>query len=252
MATIRPTSRVGQLAAGMLALGLSVGGCAAASETDESSEAMKSFLQAPSQSGAHGQQSDPHASLGPQKMVQVALQHLDESRTQLALDTLNAAIAKYPDNAMLLSVRASVFLQDGRTSFALADLNRAVAIEPHDPVLLTNRAQALRQFGRKDNARRDLDRALELEPDFIAALFNRGSLLFEAEKYAEALIDFDRCILLEPEVPAAWFNRASAYEAMGQRERAIGDLKHFLSLSPQPSWAQIARDLLKQWESDQS
>ncbi|MGB5327758.1 MAG: hypothetical protein WBO58_06010, partial [Gammaproteobacteria bacterium] len=157
MAYIRPRSRVGQLAAGMLALGLYAGGCAAASENDEPSEAMKSFLEAPSQSGAHGQQSDPHANLGPQKMAQVALQHLDESREQMAFETLNAAIVKYPGDAMLLSIRASLFLQKQRTSLALADLNQAVELNPHDPILLTNRAQALRQFGRNEDALRDLD-----------------------------------------------------------------------------------------------
>lgn len=252
MAYIRPRSRVGQLAAGMLALGLYAGSCAAASENDEPSEAMKSFLEAPSQSGAHGQQSDPHANLGPQKMAQVALQHLDESREQMAFETLNAAIVKYPGDAMLLSIRASLFLQKQRTSLALADLNQAVELNPHDPILLTNRAQALRQFGRNEDALRDLDSALELDPRFVAAYFNRGSVNFEAEKYALALVDFNRCIELEPAVPAAYFNRASTYEAMGERQRAIDDLKHFLTLQPEESWAQIARDMLRQWDPDLS
>lgn len=252
MANIGPISRVGQLAAGMLVLGLYVGGYAAANENGESSEAMKSFLQAPSQSGAHGQQSDPHADLSPQKMAQVALQHLDESREQLAFETLNAAIGKYPQSAMLLSLRASLFLQKQQTSLALADLNRAIELNPHDPIMLTNRAQALRQFGRDDDARRDLDQALELDKDFVAAHFNRGSLHFEAEKYDLALFDFNRCVELEPEVPAGYFNRASTFEAMGDRERAINDLRHFLTLSPEENWAQVARDLLKQWDPSQS
>ncbi len=245
-------------AAGLLGFAASAcdgGGVVTVEDAGTQSDELKAFLESPAEqsvsSGAH-RPNDPHAKLGPMQMAQVALQHLDESRTQLALDTLGEAIGKYPDNVMLLSVRASIFLQSEQTSLALADLNRAVEIDPHDPVLLTNRAQALRRFDRSEDALRDLDSALELKPDFVAALFNRGSLRFEAEQYAEALADFERCIEIDPELPAAWFNLASTRDAMGQREQAIGDLEHFLSLSPEPGWIQIANDLLAQWRAEVS
>lgn len=246
----------GYAAAGILAVALVA--CdsdnVAVVDEDEQSEELKTFLEAPpksSGSGAH-RQNDPHAELSADKLAQVALQHLDESRPELAMETLNSALAKYPRNAMLLSLRASLFLQQQQPSLALADLNRAVEINPQDPILLTNRAQALRQFGRKDDARRDLDRAIELDPGFIAAHFNRGSLHFEAGQYDLALADFNRCIELQPDVPAPYFNRASTWEALGKRDQAISDLERFLSLKPEPTWAQVARDLLTQWDSNQS
>lgn len=241
------------VAAGLLSLGL---GTVAMAQETEPSEVMKSFLETPKQQtakvGAHRQKSDPHVNLSAQKMAQVALQHLDESRPQLAFETLNSAIAKYPENAMLLSLRASLFLQNQQASLALADLNRAIDLNPHDPVLFTNRAQALRQFGRNDDARRDLDQAIKLEPQFVAAHFNRGSLYFEDAKFDLALEDFNRCVELEPDVPAGYFNRASTFEALGERERAISDLQYFLTLEPEASWAQIARDMLQQWDTGQS
>lgn len=216
------------------------------------SEVMQQFLQTPgADAGAH-RQSDPHASLSAEKMAQVALQHLDESRQQMAFEALNAALGKYPDNSMLLSIRASLFLQTRQTSLALADLNRALVINPHDPVILTNRAQALRQFDRHEEAMRDLDQAIRLDPGFVAALFNRGSMNYEAARFERALADFNRCVELEPSAPAGYFNRASTLDALGQRQRAIGDLEHFLSLAPQPDWAKIARDMLEQWTSGQS
>lgn len=247
----------GWFRAGMLTLGLvacAVGAHSLAQET-RTSQDMKAFLEAPksqtTNAGAHRQR-DPHANLSAEKMAQVALQHLDESRPQLAFETLNSAIGKYPENAMLLSLRASLFLQNQQTSLALADFNRAIALNPHDPVLLTNRAQALRQFGRDDDARDDLDKAIKLEPGFFAAHFNRGSLHYEAARFDLALDDFSRCVELEPDVPAAYFNRASTFDALGERERAISDLQHFLTLRPEASWAQMAKDMLKQWQADLS
>ena len=257
MSARRPTGQAARFAAGILVL------CLSACDSDnvapvgngEQSEELKAFLETPtqqvSQSGAHNQ-NDPHANLSAQEMAQVALKHLDESRENLAFETLNVAIDKYPDNAMLLNLRSSLFLQKRQTSLALADINHAVELNPNNPVLLTNRAQALRQFGRSEDALRDLDSAIELDSKFFAALFNRGSLHLEAEKYDLALADFNRCVELQPDVPAAYFNRASTFEAMGNREHAIGDLKHFLTLSPEESWAQIARDMLKQWDPDLS
>jgi tetratricopeptide (TPR) repeat protein len=221
-------------------------------QAGEPSEVMKQFLESsPPAAGAHGQ-SDPHAGLSAEKMAQVALAHLDESRTQLAFQTLDTAIARYPENAMLLSIRASMLLQGQRTSEALADLNHALEINPHDPVLLTNRAQALRQFDRREDAMHDLDQALKLDPGFVAALFNRGSLYFEAGRFDQALADFDRCVELEPAAPAGYFNRAATLDALGERQRAIADLRHFLTLPAEPGWQQIARDMLQQWDSDQS
>lgn len=242
------------IAAGMLALALAAcdSGNVAKVEQGEQSEALKSFLESPPKTAGAHKQNDPHASLSPDKLVQVALQHLDEGRAPLALETLNEALGKFPNDTMLLSVRASLFLQNQQTSQALADLNRAVELTPHDPILLTNRAQAYRQFGRNDDARRDLDSAIELDQKFVAAYFNRGSLHFEAEKYDLALVDFNRCVELEPGVPAAYFNRASTHEALGDRNRAVEDLQHFLTLSPEASWAQMAEDLLKRWQSEKS
>ena len=250
------TGLTGWLTAGILSL--AVLGCDSGNVTVDNSEEQSKELQAfreapprPVNSGAH-RENDPHADLSAQKMAQVALQHLDEGRAGLALETLHAAIGKYPEDAMLLGIRASLFMQQQQTSLALADLNRAVELNPHDPILLTNRAQAFRQFRRIEDALRDLDSALEIEPRFVAAYFNRGGINFEAEKYALALVDFNRCIELEPEAPAAYFNRASTYEALGDRQRAIADLQHFLTLQPEESWAQIARDMLRQWDPELS
>ena len=246
----------GYAAAGILAVALAAcdGGDVSVVDEGEQGEELQAFLEAPPKSatsGAH-RQNDPHAELSADKLAQVALQHLDEARPQLAMETLNSALARFPGDTMLLGLRASLFLQQQQTSLALADLNRAVEINPHDPILLTNRAQALRQFDRQDDAIRDLDSAIELDPGFIAAHFNRGSLHFEAEQYDLALADFNRCIELQPDVPAPYFNRASTWEAIGKRDKAISDLERFLSLKPEESWARVARDLLTQWDPDQS
>ena len=227
-------------------------------ETTAASDTMQAFLDGSGlpgnsiQTGGAHSSGDPHAKLTADQLARVALQHFDESRVGLALETLDEAVARYPTDTMLLSLRASVHMQNGQTSLALNDLNRAIQINPHDPVMLTNRAQALRQFGRDQDARRDLDGAIEIDDRFVAAYFNRGSLAFEAGDYNAALTDFDQCIEIEPKVAAAWFNRASTHEALGDRAQAVADLEHFLSLELDENWSQMAEQLLAQWQENQS
>ncbi len=261
MRQTRGTALGAMMAAGTLAIALAACDSETAAVVENGagqSREMQAFLDDPPRSdlrtqtgGAH-RSGDPHAKLDVDQLARVALQHLDESRPQLAIETLDEALRRFPRNATLLSLRASVYMQSGQTSLALSDLNQAIDANPHDPILLTNRAQALRQFGRDQDARKDLDGAIELDDRFVAAYFNRGSLSFEAEDYAAALADFDRCIEIEPAVAAAWFNRASTHEAMGNRELAIKDLEHFLSLETEAGWVEMAQQLLAQWRESHS
>ncbi len=193
---------------------------------------------------------DPHASLTPDKHVQVALQHLAEGRATQAIDSLNQAVEMYPDNANLHGVRGSLLLEQGRSSAALADLNRALELDAHNPMFLTNRAQAYRNFGRIDEAMADLDKAIETDSGFIAARFNRGSLAFNAGRYPQALEDFDACVAADPHSAAPYFNRASVHDVMGNRALAIADLKRFLEIAPSEEWKDAAKALLQRWQAE--
>lgn len=190
---------------------------------------------------------DPHAKLPADTMLQIALRHQAEGRPHEALATLHQAIARYPDNANLYSVRGSILLQQQQVADALRDLEKAVSLNPDSAEALTNRAQAYRRFGRIDAALTDLDRAVALKPDLIPARFNRGALRFGEGNQQGALDDFDHCIAVDPHLPAPYFNRAAVYNAMGRREEAIEDIKRFKQIAQDDSWRQQADEILKAW-----
>ncbi len=192
---------------------------------------------------------DPHAALGPDKLLQVTLQHRLEGRPGEAMDALARALAKYPEHAGLLGARGALNLELKRYSAALSDLEAAVQHAPGNPAALTNRAQAYRQFERVDEALADLDRAIAIDPDFVPARFNRGAILFTRGEYPRALADFDHCIAVEPHAAAPYFNRAVARDAMGDVERAIPDLERFLQITENEAWKEPARELLARWRA---
>ena len=196
----------------------------------------------------HGQH-DPHAKLGPEKLITVALQHRAEGRYPEALDVMDQAISKYPENAQLYTIRGSLRLEQNRLTEALKDLEIAAKLDPTDPTILVNRAQVYKGFGRNDDALKDLNRAVELNPDFLAARFNRGSMYHSKGELEKALVDFDHCIALEPHLAAPYFNRASTYEAMGQKDNAIADFKRFIELSDNKEWKKTAQQLLDKLET---
>ena len=198
--------------------------------------------------GPHGQH-DPHASLDPDRLVKVALQHDSEGRRELALKTLAEGIDRFPDASQLYAVRASMRLQMQQVSAALSDLEQAVVLAPSDPGIRVNRAQAYRSFGRYLEARQDLDRAIAAAPDLIPARFNRGALLYAQNEFDAALADFDHCIAIDPHTPAPYFNRASTYWELNRPDDAMRDLDRFVELSDNDQWKQAAIDLKKNWET---
>ena len=201
----------------------------------------------PRSTGPHGQH-DPHGGLGAESLVRVALQHQQEGRPGEAMRTLDQAVERYPRDARVRAVRASLLLADGRVARALEDLEMAVKLGPDDPQVLVNRAEAYRRFGRIGEALADLDRAVALDGDLVAARFNRGAIRYANGDYAGALEDLDRCIAVDPHAPGPYFNRAATYRAMGRREQAVADLRRFMEVAGNPEWKKTAQRLLEEWQ----
>ena len=196
---------------------------------------------------------NPHATLDPEQLITVALQHMQEGRPNEALHELDRGIVQFKTNAELFSIRASLYLQMGRLTDALRDLESSLAIRPDDAKTLSNRAQAYRQFGRIEEALGDLNKAIALDPDLIPAYFNRGSIHYSSSDFEKALADFEQCIALDPHAPAPYFNRGSTYDALGQRDAAVKDIERFLELIDNEQWRKVAQELLEKWrEGDKS
>lgn len=197
--------------------------------------------------GAHDAY-DPHASLTPDKHIQVALQHLQEGRLSKAMETLTAAILQYSDNKDLYAVRGSIYLQQQQPAKALSDIQTALMLSPNDSALLTNRAQVYRQFGQIKDALADLDKAIRLSPELVAARFNRGAIYYSSGDYQKALEDFNQCIAIDPHLAGPYFNRASAKHALGDVTGARQDVDRFIQISDSEQWKTTARDLLQRWD----
>jgi tetratricopeptide (TPR) repeat protein len=106
-------------------------------------------------------------------------------------------IARLPENAFAYELR-------GRASFHKGDLDRALE---------------------------DFDQSLRLQPDEAHALAARVLALSKKHDLATALADVDRAIAQKPDVES-YSVRAEIYEARGENDRAIADLRKATEVRP--------------------
>ncbi len=201
-----------------------------------------------------GGSADPHKSLSPEILYDIALRHANEGKFDAAINHLNDAIAQEPGNPILYAARSQSYLGLDDRSSALRDVERAVTLaEESDETdvlvgMLANRSQIYRQFNREVEALADLDRALELDKNYVPALFNRSHIYLNQNMTNEAVADLTRAILLQPEMATPYFNRAMAYETLGDMEKARADMIQFLELTRSGDHQDLAHEILKGWK----
>ena len=94
--------------------------------------------------GPHGAY-DPHAALDAERMIKVALQHRAEGRVSLAMQSIDEAAGRFPQDAEVLSVRGSLYLEQDRVTQALEDFEASLRLRPDDARTLVNRWRWLAQ-----------------------------------------------------------------------------------------------------------
>ena len=106
------------------------------------------------------------------------------NREQEALDLVDALGTRFPDDDMLLAIRARALAMLGRGKEALAELEQAAS---DDPRILVDRARIAAFDKNYDEATRLLRRALEARPDHLATIRLLVQLLMNSDRQDEAL-----------------------------------------------------------------
>jgi Tfp pilus assembly protein PilF len=94
-------------------------------------------------------------------------------------------------------------LKEGRTGIAIRELLAAQALDPEDPWIHLALAEAYRLKAHTAEAEEHLKRALALRPDLHAAKLNLSALYIQVGRYDEA-IQNSRELLADATFPAPW------------------------------------------------
>jgi predicted O-linked N-acetylglucosamine transferase (SPINDLY family) len=154
------------------------------------------------------------------------------------------AVAK----ADLLNRVALDALQQSRTERALELLQHSVRLWPAQPQAHLRIGAALMELRHWQEAFEPLARALELQPHFPEAHYNRGNALLALEQPAAALEAYDRALAQRPAYPEALDNRGTALHRLGRFDEALDSYRQALALRADfpptlNNYANVLRDL---------
>jgi len=155
-----------------------------------------------------------------QPYLQNASEQLIRGRPDKAIDIIDDAITRYPDEPRLYSARGAVFMNMGNIDSALEDLNKSISLNPNASNVYILRSMVYYKTRRLDKALADCDMAISLNKYAYEAYIGRGIILMEEGDLEHAIKNFDIAIVINPRHGGAYFNRAQAYFLMKNYDKS--------------------------------
>lgn len=106
-----------------------------------------------------------------------AIEDVRRSSRSPALSYWQAAVARYPDNALMYFAHGNALYQAGNKHAARDAFARAVALQPGLHAGWNNLASVLHELGQRDDATDAITRALELAPENTLYVQTRSEIL---------------------------------------------------------------------------
>lgn len=131
-----------------------------------------------------------------------------------------------------LANRAAALAALGRYRQALELLEEAARRAPDNARLWTSRGLVAQQQGDAHEARRCLERAVAFDPLEARAWRGLGALERQAQRPREALIAIERALAAEPHDFETWLERARVLDLLGRDEEALESCRQALKRNP--------------------
>jgi len=151
--------------------------------------------------------------------------------------TLDALLAREPDNAEALILSAAVYRLLGQPDQALADAIHAVHLRADAPGGYFQMGVVLLDQRKYDESIAQLSRAIELNPRDDLALATRGMDYVWKEDTEHAQADLDAAYALNPRNYVVFHARATLARQSGDLATAIAHYSAALQIYPQDVWA---------------
>ncbi len=95
-----------------------------------------------------------------------------------SMATLDAAIAKYPQNIDLIIDKLNFYIADDKHEMAMDMLNKAIALDPNNDQLYYALGTAYEKLNKGDEAKAAYDKATQINPKNFGATYNMGAYYF--------------------------------------------------------------------------
>ncbi len=152
-----------------------------------------------------------------------AKEQLQKGKAKDAVEYLNQAIDKDPENARAFNMRGVAYFELKDYANALLDYEKAINLNPKDYKPYFNRASVKMEKSDWAGALNDCTKASEIQPDTAEIYVKSGMIHAALLKVPEAINDFDKALKLNPKETNALYNRGNIYFQTKDFENAEKD-----------------------------
>lgn len=169
---------------------------------------------------------------------------------------LNQLQLQMPKNPEIYQMLATIYYSSGQFNKAIKTFKRALEIDPHYTDASVGLSIILNDLGRYDEGKKVFIEAQSLldqrkgsqdpfiEEKFAAKHEELADLYFQYKRYNEAVIEFLKAIDLSRRKGELVIRLSEVYLQMGQKEKAIRDLKRLILDQPDCHAARIKLGLI--------
>jgi len=160
-----------------------------------------------------------------------------------AFDSLNRQIKEDPNNAVLLNMRANMFLLAGETNAAFSDVNKSLQIDTlrvDTWITLSDIYYAKERFV---DSRQMLLKAIAMDANNTVAKIKLARLYLIYRDYKTVNKYVNDALLLDPMLEEAYYIRATAYAEQGDTASAIFTYQKAVEINPNfyDAWVELGR-----------
>ena len=173
----------------------------------------------------------------PQAMVELGRRHLDDGRSEIAMQMFTNALRRNPELAEAHAQRGRAFSNNEDFVTAINDFTAAIELDKMNSTAWYGRALAYRRLKDFDKAVQDYSLAITYDPN-NAGYYNQRAIVQESrEEYRLALSDYARALKLEPGNPQFLANRADLWVNLKEYDNALEDARQAVQAAPRFAWA---------------
>jgi len=181
----------------------------------------------------------------PQTQVNSVIELYSSGQLQEALDTVEALIKDYSNEAMLYNISGACYAGLGQLDIAVQSYKKALSIKPDYAKAHYNLGGALQELDKLHDSAKSYENAIALEPENAQAHNNLAIVLRELDQLEEAEASCRKAIVLDPEYAEAYSCLSMILYANGDLNSALESIKKAYSINPKLKIIKLLLAVLK-------
>lgn len=153
--------------------------------------------------------------------LEIALEYENLERFDKAIETLQSALQRKPDNETLVYELAYCFDIAERPDESVSYFQQFTEHHPFSFAAWYSLGNALQKANKLNDALDAYEYCIALQPDFTPAYYNKAHTLFKQEKYQEAILTFEETYAYEQPQAPIFCHVGECFEKLGELDKAM-------------------------------